>query len=64
MTDLQVAIHIAITDVSDTAAVSSLPDSLPAEFHEVDILVNNAGRLFIKVLPLMASKILWWLSST
>jgi 3-hydroxy acid dehydrogenase / malonic semialdehyde reductase len=31
-------------DVTDTAAVSGLPASLPAEFAAVDILVNNAGH--------------------
>jgi 3-hydroxy acid dehydrogenase/malonic semialdehyde reductase len=30
-------------DVSDTAAVAALPDSLPDGWREVDILVNNAG---------------------
>jgi len=30
-------------DVSDTAAVAALPDSLPEGWREVDILVNNAG---------------------
>lgn len=30
-------------DVTDTAAVLSLPEALPADFSDVSILVNNAG---------------------
>ncbi len=30
-------------DVTDTAAVAALPDSLPEGFREIDVLVNNAG---------------------
>ena len=41
---LQVRVHIATVDVSDLAAVSALPDTLPEEFRQVDILVNNAGE--------------------
>jgi len=48
---MQVRVHIATVDVSDLAAVSALPDTLPADFSKVDILVNNAGRYQITVLP-------------
>jgi 3-hydroxy acid dehydrogenase / malonic semialdehyde reductase len=30
-------------DVTDAAAVTALPGSLPAEWREVDVLINNAG---------------------
>ena len=30
-------------DVTNAAAVATLPDSLPADWAEVDVLVNNAG---------------------
>ena len=36
-------VHVAVMDVSDTAACMALPSNLPAEFREVDVLVNNAG---------------------
>jgi len=32
-----------VLDVTDAAAVSALPGSLPAGWQEVDVLVNNAG---------------------
>jgi len=32
-----------VLDVTDAAAVSTLPGSLPAGWQEVDVLVNNAG---------------------
>jgi len=43
----KVRVHVATVDVSDLAAVSALPESLPKEFSQVDILVNNAGALNI-----------------
>jgi 3-hydroxy acid dehydrogenase/malonic semialdehyde reductase len=30
-------------DVTDAAAVATLPDALPAGWREIDVLVNNAG---------------------
>lgn len=33
-----------VLDVTDSAAVDALPDSLPEAWREIDILINNAGH--------------------
>jgi 3-hydroxy acid dehydrogenase/malonic semialdehyde reductase len=41
--ELGTAVLPLALDVTDSAAVATLPDSLPAGWREVDVLVNNAG---------------------
>ena len=41
--DLGSAVLPFVLDVTDAAAVSALPGSLPEGWREVDVLVNNAG---------------------
>ncbi len=46
-------------DVTNAAAVATLPDSLPAEWAEVDVLVNNAG-LALGVSPAQQANVADW----
>ena len=46
-------------DVTDAAAVATLPGSLPAEWAEVDVLVNNAG-LALGVSPAQQASLADW----
>ncbi len=46
-------------DVTNAAAVATLPDSLPAEWAEVDVLVNNAG-LALGVSPAQQASLAEW----
>jgi 3-hydroxy acid dehydrogenase/malonic semialdehyde reductase len=46
-------------DVTDSAAVSALPDSLPVGWREVDVLVNNAG-LALGLSPAWEAKLTDW----
>ncbi|HET6307154.1 MAG TPA: SDR family NAD(P)-dependent oxidoreductase [Rhodopila sp.] len=41
--ELGAALLPVTLDVTDTAAVAALPDSLPEAWRQVDVLVNNAG---------------------
>ena len=41
--ELGIAIHTMVLDVTDAKAVAGLPGSLPAEWQAIDLLVNNAG---------------------
>ncbi|MBC7800682.1 MAG: SDR family NAD(P)-dependent oxidoreductase [Gemmatimonadaceae bacterium] len=46
-------------DVTDAAAVSALPGSLPADWQAVDVLVNNAG-LALGTAPAFEAKLADW----
>lgn len=48
-----------VMDVTDKAAVATLPDSLPEDWREVDVLVNNAG-LALGVSPAQVSQVDDW----
>ena len=48
-----------VLDVTDTAAVAALPDSLPADWRAVDVLVNNAG-LALGLAPVHQADLTQW----
>lgn len=41
--ELGMAVHIAVLDVTDKHSIAAMLDALPSEWRDIDVLINNAG---------------------